>query len=483
MGVPGLQSFVERLGLGNRVNLRTEAAQETIVIALDGNSWIYQLFHENHLDWLHGGQYAELAAAAGAFVERLQAAGVGLRVYFDGALDAAKLDTTLSRRSADVETANAAWAEIRRRRRPPSSPMLLPPLAQRCVYERLRGLGVLVEQAPYEADSAIAAACVAHRLWGVLSRDSDFLVYGGVSRYLLLHTVEFRTRGPALADDVFVQVIEPAQTAAALGIEPQWLPVFAALVGTDASSGAASRRLLGQLHERLATGAARGSSPIRNVAKLVARLGADGRQPADASLGGLVNSRAPPEQASQLGGLVRDALERYDNPMRHGAAAAPGSSLQQPADRLLEPALLTVLSRGEFWCRPLLAADSPSDSPSDSRCGNAFDACAPLRQRLYAMTLAPDRPHGSSSSDGGVLTVTEYVQRDGRYRRTLTRLTLQQSVASSAQLASAPQQERQAALLAACSCEDGKQQLQPVPPELEPDLLLRCIALRYMYVI
>ena len=234
MGVRGLFKELERRGLRRRQFVATPdamralgPAQRHIVIdACSATGFIH-----NHL--MYGGEFLRMESKIRGYVHQFVAAGFRVTAVIDGALDAAKRDEWLQRRvtelrrmstiHVDINTANRAH---RLAKWPSNAEMACVPNWKSLVAELFMGAGCEVVMSPVEADREAAGLCVLSSGFGVISNDSDMLVFG-LPRVVNPDTI--RKVDGRLALEYF----DANDISRALGIPTSLMPLFASLAGND----------------------------------------------------------------------------------------------------------------------------------------------------------------------------------------------------------------------------------------------------------
>lgn len=94
----------------------------------------------------------------------------------------------------------------------------------------------------YEADLEIARYCIQNNCYGVLSKDSDFLILGTI--YIPFENIFIQSDRK-----LFVDQFDLLTTSKVLSLKPEYLPMFACLVGNDYTSPFES--ILNELHSQI----------------------------------------------------------------------------------------------------------------------------------------------------------------------------------------------------------------------------------------
>lgn len=230
MGVQGLFKELNKRGLKARVftaapeTMRVlPAAQRRIVVdACSVAGFLYsRLFY--------GGNFVAMERQIQGFVSNFTGAGFRVTAVVDGALDLAKTGVWLQRRVREGQQMGKIHAEIEAFNRTHRSAPRASHAEATCtatwkslVAELFVGAGCEVVMSPVEGDREAAAICLLDGCFGVVSDDSDMLVFG-VPRVVRPNTIKCRSQRLTFeffhADDV----------SKALGLPTPLLPLFALL--------------------------------------------------------------------------------------------------------------------------------------------------------------------------------------------------------------------------------------------------------------
>ncbi|KAF9187421.1 hypothetical protein BGZ50_001946 [Haplosporangium sp. Z 11] len=246
---------------------------------LDGNAYMHHLYC-GQFEWIWGGQYSSFVSLLVAHVTALKACGFKLQFLFDGPLPLQKLQTrltrdmekirklsrvmgdlehyhvlglnnnnngstgnTLSAGSEGLETLanNAGGAGGAGSRS--SSHFLLPPLTMEVTLQTLRSLDVDLMVCDGEADGLVAQQALEKSLDPdveeayAISKDSDYFIYNTGSTlkggYIPLDSLFVSADSQTSSTTISATVYSQAGIAEHLGIQPQFLPLFASLTGND----------------------------------------------------------------------------------------------------------------------------------------------------------------------------------------------------------------------------------------------------------
>lgn len=244
---------------------------------MDGVGFAIHLYSRWQLDWVTGGQYRHFVLLVRRLVRALRAGGVIIAVVLDGTPEDEKAATAKKRHLQRVERATAVAHTLRCARVNPyayspkfdclrcgvdvpysdddiesrcgaaerASMAGTPPVAVHpmllveALVSALNQEGVPVFRAQGEADAEIASFCAAADCAGVLSNDSDFLIFP------VPGLIPFETLHVSAGGVVSASLLSRDKLAAVLRMPTPQLATFACLAGNDVMNEA------GWLHERI----------------------------------------------------------------------------------------------------------------------------------------------------------------------------------------------------------------------------------------
>ncbi|XP_071764243.2 single-strand DNA endonuclease ASTE1-like [Centroberyx gerrardi] len=225
MGVQGLCRFIEA---NSQIYQDVRFRDSRLVI--DGFNLCHLLYLRTGLDQNHGGEYAAFEDLIGKFVKALQDCRIEPYVVVDGGTDITgkKLETLKSSAEDRIRKAHAAAEEGRRGG-------ILPPLAKQVFRQTLARLEVPVAQCFAEADQEIAALASEWKC-PVLSNDSDFYIFDLPAGLLPINHFQWVAggrNGSWRESFIRCKSYTTSSFCTLFNIQPQVLPVFAALAGND----------------------------------------------------------------------------------------------------------------------------------------------------------------------------------------------------------------------------------------------------------
>ncbi|XP_071390724.1 single-strand DNA endonuclease ASTE1-like [Centroberyx affinis] len=225
MGVQGLCRLIEA-----NSQIYQDVCFRDSRLLIDGSNLRHWLYFRSGLDQNHGGEYAAFEDLIGKFVKALEDCRIQPYVVLDGGTDITgnRLDTLRSRAKDRIRRAHTAaeeggWGSI------------LPPLANQVFKQTLARLEVPVAQCFGEADREIAALASEWKC-PVLSNDSDFYIFDLPAGLLPIHRFQWKSverSGSRRESFIRCKSYTTSSFCTLFNIQPQVLPVFAALAGND----------------------------------------------------------------------------------------------------------------------------------------------------------------------------------------------------------------------------------------------------------
>ncbi|KAG8172310.1 hypothetical protein JTE90_007023, partial [Oedothorax gibbosus] len=235
MGVRGLQTYIERdcPDACKSVSVKEIADKHRHfyncdpVLVVDGMSMINRLYQNANLEWIYGGQWLQFVKVLEEFISRFKNIGVSLVFFFDGTISAEKRDEWVRRRVSKYETIAGIFQEIKCTLREPDRQSFQLPTAMGTLTRfATKELGAEVVQTDKDADEAIAEYANNHReVCGILSQDSDFIIFNTKTYLSLMHLDLQSLRTIHYDRDCFANRY--------LKLSVSQLPLFACLNGND----------------------------------------------------------------------------------------------------------------------------------------------------------------------------------------------------------------------------------------------------------
>ncbi|KAG0251302.1 Protein asteroid 1 [Mortierella polycephala] len=474
---------------------------------LDGNAYIHHLYC-GQFEWVWGGQYSSFVSLLVAHITALKACGFKLQFLFDGHLPLQKLQTRLNRDTEKIYKLSRVMGDLEHYHvlglnnnsngstgntlsagseglealannaggaggagSRSSSHFLIPPLTMEVTLQTLRSLGVDLMVCDGEADGPVAQQALEKSLDPdveeayAVSKDSDYFIYNTGSMfkggYIPLDSLFVSKGSQTSSTTISATVYSQAAIAEHLGIQPQFLPLFASLTGNDyvrpdlfedqisrSFAAATGQKLLGASNTHHARIKATAGFLKQHGASRTTSSQGQGWERVMTVMETILDDREGlyPAESTQRREELRSALlesmRQYSplvpiNPPAFESSIATGSSLSNIAasssfstsnvsssmspttglDRMKEALrsgqfsfkLMDVICNKMFWCTPFL-----EDTDRES----AWLVSRELRRWVYGILAqnlltegrdAPERPENALSSSD--LDVVEYVRR------------------------------------------------------------------------
>jgi len=228
MGIAGLHTYMENSACCKRINLRYRKtpSDQNRVIVVDGYG-LYRRFTPASLDWVCGGQYYEMSCLVHNFVSAFTREGYTLHVVFDGCVEKAKTKEWLKRRKEDKKRVDKVIAYVKENNQPPPKQLQWSgPCTTATLISAFQAAGSKVFRSLGEADREISEYCTKHNYYGILAKDSDFLILDN-TRYLVSSSVDINNTG------IWVDCFERTEVLNFLNIDGKLAPLLSCVLGND----------------------------------------------------------------------------------------------------------------------------------------------------------------------------------------------------------------------------------------------------------
>ncbi|GMH40235.1 hypothetical protein BSKO_08139 [Bryopsis sp. KO-2023] len=229
MGVRHMASFL-RSQCYQRVDLRNFADSENEnVLVFDVLGCSDRYIWRNTLIW----DFEDMLEKVMLDVNAFRKAGFELLVVLDAGVDDDKIGTWIKRRKMDLKAVQRLNESTIREEIPRNLQVWHSPLS--CVEylnQAFRRAGCRVYFANGEADHEAAWLAVSEQACGVLTCDTDFLMYCGIKRYFDSQTIEFDEEG-----GIYVEMVDKGLLLETLGLTESQLPAIAGVCGNDVLNG------------------------------------------------------------------------------------------------------------------------------------------------------------------------------------------------------------------------------------------------------
>ncbi|XP_070577921.1 constitutive coactivator of peroxisome proliferator-activated receptor gamma-like [Ptychodera flava] len=235
MGVKGLAMYIDQhcpKWCTPRVNIpslchefRSRNGGKTPILVIDGLAMLRKLYSPR-MSWVQGGQWREYYEVLRTLVEKFTRSGFMLVFIFDGVVVKSKRSTWVDRTKEKCRVVRKLIHSIQENgKEPGNNSFVLPPSLGAFTRLALKSLGVTVVNSLVEADLEIAEYCKNNECFGIVSGDTDHLIFN-VANVFDIATFDTKSTLSAAVYDV-------PKICKFLGIKPHLLPLLACLLGND----------------------------------------------------------------------------------------------------------------------------------------------------------------------------------------------------------------------------------------------------------
>ncbi|KAI1894618.1 hypothetical protein AGOR_G00117620 [Albula goreensis] len=232
MGVKGLQGFVDNAipRACIQVDLREMAEQHRLAqpgqvptLVVDGMACL-RIWYRCQA-WVQGGQWREYLHLLEQFVGAFTAVGIRLVFFFDGVVEENKREEWVKRRLKVNKDIARVFQYIKLHGQQPGKELLCLPSGL-ATFSRfaLKSLGQETWSTVREADYEIASYALQHNCMGILSQDTDFLIFD-TAPYLSVNCLRL--------DRMSTVMFSREMLCQALRLHLRDLPLLACILGND----------------------------------------------------------------------------------------------------------------------------------------------------------------------------------------------------------------------------------------------------------
>ncbi len=233
MGVKGLYKYIEDfcpdaisyISIGKEAEEFRRRNNKIPLIVVDGLALLRKLY--GRLDWICGGQWCELADKLLEFVKKFQKAGIQLVFIFDGSVGNTKRKVWIQRRKRNRKEVANVFEKVHRTKKIPRGHLLvLPPnISMQIKYGLKHITNALVYQSMGEADHEIWEFVIKNDCWGVLTQDTDFIMFNNCGIWFSEENLNVNKMRSTAVDQ--------KKLCQHLGLMPLHMPILATLIGND----------------------------------------------------------------------------------------------------------------------------------------------------------------------------------------------------------------------------------------------------------
>ncbi|XP_063796809.1 constitutive coactivator of PPAR-gamma-like protein 1 [Pseudophryne corroboree] len=241
MGVHGFQDYIEKrcpgavvpvelqkLARGSLVGGgRQRPPQTTLRLLIDAENCLHRLYGGFYTDWVSGGQWNHMLGYLAALAKACFAGNIELFVFFNGALDKARLHEWVKRQSNERQTGQQIISHVQNKGTPPPKVWFLPPVCMaHCIRLALVRFHIKVAQSIEDHHQEVISFCRENGFHGLVAYDSDYALCN-IPYYFSAHALKLSRNGKSITTSQYLM----HEVAKQLDLNPNRFPIFAALLG------------------------------------------------------------------------------------------------------------------------------------------------------------------------------------------------------------------------------------------------------------
>ncbi|XP_075431038.1 constitutive coactivator of PPAR-gamma-like protein 1 isoform X2 [Ascaphus truei] len=241
MGVHGFQDYIEtrcpgavvpvelqKLARGSLVGGgRQRPPQTPLRLLVDAENCLHRLYGGFYTDWVSGGQWNHMLGYLAALAKACFTGNIELFVFFNGALEKARLHEWVKRQGNDRQTAQQIVSHVHNKGTPPPKVWFLPPVCMaHCIRLALIRFRIKVAQSIEDHHQEVIGFCRENGFHGLVAYDSDYALCN-IPYYFSAHALKLSRNGKSLTTSQYLM----HEVAKQLDLNPNRFPIFAALLG------------------------------------------------------------------------------------------------------------------------------------------------------------------------------------------------------------------------------------------------------------
>uniref|UniRef100_A0A6I8NVU7 Family with sequence similarity 120 member A n=1 Tax=Ornithorhynchus anatinus TaxID=9258 RepID=A0A6I8NVU7_ORNAN len=241
MGVQGFQDYIEKhcpsavvpvelqkLARGSLVGGgRQRPPQTPLRLLIDADNCLHRLYGGFYTDWVSGGQWNHMLGYLAALAKACFNGNIELFVFFNGALEKARLHEWVKRQGNERQTAQQIVSHVQNKGTPPPKVWFLPPVCMaHCIRLALIRFHIKVAQSIEDHHQEVIAFCRENGFHGLVAYDSDYALCN-IPYYFSAHALKLSRNGKSLTTSQYLM----HEVAKQLDLNPNRFPIFAALLG------------------------------------------------------------------------------------------------------------------------------------------------------------------------------------------------------------------------------------------------------------
>ncbi|XP_013916806.1 PREDICTED: constitutive coactivator of PPAR-gamma-like protein 1 [Thamnophis sirtalis] len=241
MGVQGFQDYIEKhcpsavvpvelqkLARGSLVGGgRQRPPQTPLRLLIDADNCLHRLYGGFYTDWVSGGQWNHMLGYLAALAKACFNGNIELFVFFNGALEKARLHEWVKRQGNERQTAQQIVSHVQNKGTPPPKVWFLPPVCMaHCIRLALIRFHIKVAQSIEDHHQEVIGFCREKGFHGLVAYDSDYALCN-IPYYFSAHALKLSRNGKSLTTSQYLM----HEVAKQLDLNPNRFPIFAALLG------------------------------------------------------------------------------------------------------------------------------------------------------------------------------------------------------------------------------------------------------------
>ncbi|KAM4651183.1 constitutive coactivator of PPAR-gamma-like protein 1 [Discoglossus pictus] len=241
MGVHGFQDYIEKhcpsavvpvelqkLARGSLVGGgRQRPPQTPLRLLIDAENCLHRLYGGFYTDWVSGGQWNHMLGYLAALAKACFNGNIELFVFFNGALEKARLHEWVKRQGNERQTAQQIVSHVQNKGTPPPKVWFLPPVCMaHCIRLALIRFHIKVAQSIEDHHQEVIGFCRENGFHGLVAYDSDYALCN-IPYYFSAHALKLSRNGKSLTTSQYLM----HEVAKQLDLNPNRFPIFAALLG------------------------------------------------------------------------------------------------------------------------------------------------------------------------------------------------------------------------------------------------------------
>uniref|UniRef100_A0A8C9G825 Family with sequence similarity 120A n=1 Tax=Pavo cristatus TaxID=9049 RepID=A0A8C9G825_PAVCR len=231
MGVQGFQDYIEKHCPSAVVPVELQklarGSLTPLRLLIDADNCLHRLYGGFYTDWVSGGQWNHMLGYLAALAKACFNGNIELFVFFNGALEKARLHEWVKRQGNERQTAQQIVSHVQNKGTPPPKVWFLPPVCMaHCIRLALIRFHIKVAQSIEDHHQEVIAFCREKGFHGLVAYDSDYALCN-IPYYFSAHALKLSRNGKSLTTSQYLM----HEVAKQLDLNPNRFPIFAALLG------------------------------------------------------------------------------------------------------------------------------------------------------------------------------------------------------------------------------------------------------------